>query len=54
MDGVLIEVERTAQGCNVATRTSDGMVDIVLWCDEPLLEETARGREHNCRGYFDE
>ena len=52
MDDVQIEVERTVQGCNVATRIRGDVVDIVLWCDEPLLEETVRGREHNWRGYF--
>jgi hypothetical protein len=42
---VVVEIERTREGCNVATRTRDGMVDIVLWCDEPVLEEIVRGTE---------
>ena len=44
---MVVEIERTREGCNVATRTraSDGIVDIVLWCDEPVLEEIVRGTE---------
>jgi hypothetical protein len=42
---VLVEVERTREGCNVATRTRGEIVDIVLWCDDLALEETVRGTE---------